>query len=156
MLPDNSNHPQRCRRCQRCPATIVHTSKLVEHRCAAGKDVCAQHCEVCAKTSPWPECVRQHAEREHTVPADWASCDYSYHHPAAPHCTVCLVPVYACLLGSATHLPWRLRAGPHHEHIVSFPLSALLPLSHSGFSQRSRALPDRRSYGDLRCSVAAC
>jgi len=60
----------------------------VQARCWQGCLCLPLRC-VCGKMFRQPEHVRWLVEREHGIPADWTSRDYSYHHhySAAPHCT---------------------------------------------------------------------
>jgi len=143
----------------RRPTMFMHADKLagrlwMEHRHRASKDVYAQHCNVCGRTFLQPEHLCRHAE--HSIPADWASSDYSCyrHDPAAPHHTQFALYPSTPAHRIRLHFPPQLRA--QQEHVVSSQPTAVMLLCHWGFTRRSRALQGGWSNGDRQCLVVAC
>jgi len=108
----------------------TRTSVLATVTCAVKRFCCRSAC--------W------HAELEHSVPSDWASCDYSYyhHHLATPH-----------------HIQFALYTSPLVAACWAAPWScspfaaATLPF---GVQSAESGLLDSRSNGDRPYSVAAC
>ena len=87
--PKHTGPAHRRGTCEQCTGAVpARTSTLTTQICVVkhfrGRCTCCYHRNISRIHS-----VCMHTKCEHSVPADWASCDYSYcrHHPAAPHCT---------------------------------------------------------------------